>query len=327
MESPCVGGLHGWNSRTNQKPKSSRRLCLNWWKMKSLFQEYQGQFCRRPHIVLSLATRPHSIVKNYTQDPLHRLVPNPQVIQQGNALQTTVTEEGLTQESYIVSTLRRTTTTTKEGLTQESHDDKEEDNLFASSLLVEDSSSIAMAWARDILKPQINEVLQYLDTLKSQSRIEQAHKLLNDFANELCSELGGSTRPKRNIENCHTVNLNVEENLFVWTWLWIGSKDVKAILDHCFMAHVLPLLSDWNHRLPVVTPSTIFLRDAGFTWKFKEINHQTWEQKSETVAFSVDCWNANWVELQQHFACTFKEHAGVGKHLEGHLNWMLFRKT
>jgi hypothetical protein len=154
-------------------------------------------------------------VKNYTQDPLHRLVPNPQVIQQGNALQTTVTEEGLTQESYIVSTLRRTTTTTKEGLTQESHDDKEEDNLFASSLLVEDSSSIAMAWARDILKPQINEVLQYLDTLKSQSRIEQAHKLLNDFANELCSELGGSTRPKRNIENCHTVNLNVEENLFV----------------------------------------------------------------------------------------------------------------
>jgi hypothetical protein len=118
----------------------------------------------------------------------------------------------LTQESYIVGTLLRTTIT-EEGLTQESHDDEEEENLFTSSLLVEDLSSIAMTWAQDILKPQINEVLQYLDTLKSQSRIEQAHKLLNDFANELCSELGGSTRPKRNIENCCTVNLNVEENL------------------------------------------------------------------------------------------------------------------
>jgi hypothetical protein len=36
-------------------------------------------------------------VKNYSWDLLHRLVPNPQVIQQGNALRTTVTEEGLTQ--------------------------------------------------------------------------------------------------------------------------------------------------------------------------------------------------------------------------------------
>jgi hypothetical protein len=91
-------------------------------------------------------------VKNYSRELLHRLVPNPQVIQQGNALQTTVTKEGLTQESYIISTLLRTTIT-EEGLTQASHDDEEEDNLFASSLLGEDLSSIAMAWARDIPKP------------------------------------------------------------------------------------------------------------------------------------------------------------------------------
>jgi hypothetical protein len=96
-------------------------------------------------------------LKNYSRELLHRLVPNPQVIQQGNALRTTVTdEEGSTQESYIVGILLRTTTITEEGLTQESHDDEEEDNLFAGSLLVEDMSSDAMAWARDILKPQIN---------------------------------------------------------------------------------------------------------------------------------------------------------------------------
>jgi hypothetical protein len=151
-------------------------------------------------------------VKNYSRELLHRLVPNPQVIQQGNALQTTITEEGFTQESYIIGTLLRTTITEEE-LTQESHDDEEEDNLFASSLLVEDSSSIAMAWARDILKPQINKVLQCLDTPKSQSRIEQARKLLHNCANELHLELGRLSRPKRNIENCLTVNLNIKENL------------------------------------------------------------------------------------------------------------------
>jgi hypothetical protein len=143
------------------------------------------------------------------------LVPNPQVIQQSNVLRTTITKEGLTQESYIVGTLLRTTTITKEGLTQESHEDEEEENLFASSLLVKDLSSIAMVWAQDIPKPkpQINEVLQCLDTLKSQSRIKQARKLLNASRNELRLELGRSSRPKWNIENCLRVNLKVEENL------------------------------------------------------------------------------------------------------------------
>ncbi len=92
-------------------------------------------------------------------------------------------------------------------------DSKEEDNLFASSLLVDDSTTNEMALTSDILKPQINEVLQCLDALKFKSRFKQATKLLNDFANELRLELGGSSRPKRSIENCLTVNMNVEENL------------------------------------------------------------------------------------------------------------------
>jgi hypothetical protein len=40
-----------------------------------------------------------------------------------------------------------------------------------------------------------------------------AQQVPNDFANELCLELGGSSRPESNIEHCLTVNLNVEENL------------------------------------------------------------------------------------------------------------------
>jgi hypothetical protein len=62
--------------------------------------------------------------KNHTQELLCHLVPSPQVIQQGNALRTTVTKEGLMQESYIVGTLLRATIT-NEGLMQESHDDEE----------------------------------------------------------------------------------------------------------------------------------------------------------------------------------------------------------
>jgi hypothetical protein len=42
----------------------------------------------------------------------------------------------------------------------------EDNTLFASILLVEELSAQAMASARDILKPQINEDLKCLDTLK-----------------------------------------------------------------------------------------------------------------------------------------------------------------
>jgi hypothetical protein len=142
-------------------------------------------------------------VKNYSWELLHRLVPCSHVIQHGNALKTTITKEGLTQESFILD---------KSSLDHDKNDE-EEDNIFASSLLVNDLSSIAMASARDILKPQINEVLQCLHTLKSKSRIKQATKLLNGFADELCLELGRSSGPKRNIENCLTVNMKVEESL------------------------------------------------------------------------------------------------------------------
>jgi hypothetical protein len=97
---------------------------------------------------------------------------------------------------------------------QDTSDDNngEEDNAFASSLLVEKLSS--QASARDILKPQINEVLQCLDTLKSKSSIiQRATEVLNVLANELRLELGRSSILERNIDDCRTVNINVEENL------------------------------------------------------------------------------------------------------------------
>jgi hypothetical protein len=97
-------------------------------------------------------------------------------------------------------------------LTDDEEDNEADDNLFANSFLEDDASSLAMASARDILKPQINEVLQCLDTLKSDISIQKATKLLNDLANQLRLELGKSSGSKRNIDQCRTVNINVEEN-------------------------------------------------------------------------------------------------------------------
>jgi hypothetical protein len=110
------------------------------------------------------------------------------------------------QESYIVKEY-------PSDQDQDTSDDNngEEDNAFANSLLVEELS--LQASARDILKPQINEVLQCLDTLKSKSSIQRATEVLNVLANELRLELGRSSIPKRNIDNCRKVNINVEENL------------------------------------------------------------------------------------------------------------------
>jgi hypothetical protein len=70
-----------------------------------------------------------------------------------------------------------------------------------------------MSLARDIFKPQLNEVLQCVDALKSEASIQMATKVLNDLANQLCLELGDTSAPKRNIENSLTVNINVEENM------------------------------------------------------------------------------------------------------------------
>ena len=142
-------------------------------------------------------------VKNYLQQVIDRLLLLPQVHQEGNVLQSTITAKGMTQESYLVNK------------NDSNHDeiDVTTDNLFASSLLEDDSSPFEMALARDILKPQINKVLQCLDTLKSKASIEKATKLLNEFANELQLELGKTSGIKRNIDNFCTVNMNVEENL------------------------------------------------------------------------------------------------------------------
>jgi hypothetical protein len=144
-------------------------------------------------------------VKNYSLEQLQRLVPSCQVIQRGNARRTTIVKEGLTQESYQADNNNSSDQ-------DDDDDDATEDNLFASSLLLDDSSTIAIALARDILKPQTHEVLQCLDTLKSKFSIEMASKALNNWANELRLQLANSSGPKRNIENCLTVNMNVKEN-------------------------------------------------------------------------------------------------------------------
>jgi hypothetical protein len=115
-------------------------------------------------------------VNNYSQNQLRWLVPTLQVMQMGNVTRNIILSEGLTQESYIV----------EEGASDEGNNeftlDLEDDtepghNIFASSLLVDDLVMPDMASARDILRPQINKVLQCLDTLKSQSSIDLASYL------------------------------------------------------------------------------------------------------------------------------------------------------
>jgi hypothetical protein len=153
-------------------------------------------------------------VKNYSQLELERIVPNDEVFENGNVRRTFRPSEGLTQESYIVQAESSGEDSNDEITLDEDHkDDSEvEGNVFANSLLVDNFSTIHSTSARDILKPHMNEVLQCLDTLKTQASMDKATKLLNDFANEMRLEIGTTGR-KRNIENCLTVNINVEENL------------------------------------------------------------------------------------------------------------------
>jgi hypothetical protein len=136
------------------------------------------------------------------------------VIENGNLKRTFKPSEGLTQESYIVQAGSSGEDSNYEIALDEDHkDDSEvEGNVFANSLLVDNLSTIHTTSARDILKPHINEVLQCLDTLKTQASMDKVTKFLNDCANEMRLEIGTAGR-KRNIENCLTVNINVEENL------------------------------------------------------------------------------------------------------------------
>jgi hypothetical protein len=151
-------------------------------------------------------------LKNYSREQLYALVPSNQVVQRRNAMRTTIMEEGMTQESYILGN----NASDKEEDSEEEDNDfpsNQEDSLFASSLLLDGLSSNIMSSARDILKPQLNEVLQCLDALKSEASIQMATKVLDDLANQLRFELVGTLAPKRNIENCLTININIEENL------------------------------------------------------------------------------------------------------------------
>jgi hypothetical protein len=134
----------------------------------------------------------------------------------GNVTRSIIPSEGLTQESYVVE--EEGSDEGNNDFTHNLEDDTDPgNNVCASSLLLDDDLVMPdMTSARDILKPQMNEVLQCLDTLKSQSSIHLASKVLNNLANQLGLDLGttsGSKR-KRNIENCWTVsNINVEENV------------------------------------------------------------------------------------------------------------------
>jgi hypothetical protein len=149
-------------------------------------------------------------VKNYSQQDLI-LLQSPLVQKEGNAFWSIIAAEGLTQESYLLQE-----NSSEDGVDDADNDvhvdDDEGGPLFARSLLVDDWATTETASARDILKPQINEVLQCLDTLRSEASILKATKILDDLANELSSEIGKSLGAKRNIDNCRTVNMKVEEN-------------------------------------------------------------------------------------------------------------------
>jgi hypothetical protein len=111
-------------------------------------------------------------VKHYLREQLRALVPSNQVVQRGNAMQTTIIEEGMTQESYI---LGNNSSDKEEDSEAEDNDfpSNQENSLFASSLLLDGLSSNVMSSARDILKPQLNEVQQCLDALKSETSIQR----------------------------------------------------------------------------------------------------------------------------------------------------------
>jgi hypothetical protein len=192
-------------------------------------------------------------VKNYSVEEVDRLLPNHQVVQHGNAQQTTITGEGLTQESYIVNDYP-----SDQDQDSSYERNEEEGTVFESSLLVEELSS--QASAQDILKPQINEVLQCLDTLKLKSSIQRATEVLNDLVNELHLELGRSS--KRNIDNCGTVNLNMEKNLSKKSrsyalkncWAFITNKNKKNV-NNCFIGislgrHLLTLAQNCTRSKP-----------------------------------------------------------------------------
>jgi hypothetical protein len=83
-------------------------------------------------------------VKNYSPQVLGCLLRSPIVQQEGNALWSIIAAKGLTQESYLLHE-----NSSEDGVDHVENDphvkDDEDDNPFARSLIVDDSSTPAMA--------------------------------------------------------------------------------------------------------------------------------------------------------------------------------------
>jgi hypothetical protein len=135
-------------------------------------------------------------VQNYTEQKINLLIPLTFVSTQ----RTIRVADGLTQESFISEL--------DIAFDQELNED--EDDTF-NNCLDSDDNEIPTDYVnpRDLLKPQLNDLFQLMETLKSPEWNEKSVVLLDDFVKEM--RLAISYTRKRNIESCLTVNANVEE--------------------------------------------------------------------------------------------------------------------
>jgi hypothetical protein len=73
-----------------------------------------------------------------------------------------------------------------------------------------DISQLHNNLACDIFKAQMNALFQCLDSLKLSAMNKKVANVLNDLVNCTRVELASLTSRKCNIDNCQTVNVNVE---------------------------------------------------------------------------------------------------------------------
>jgi hypothetical protein len=92
--------------------------------------------------------------------------------------------------------------------------DKEEVNIFVESLCPDlaQLNKVANHSTRDLLKAPINELFQCLDCLKSTGMNEKVTKVVEALVNGVRAKLASATSRKRDIDNCQTVHVNVEES-------------------------------------------------------------------------------------------------------------------